>query len=40
VIVGGALALLRGAGEVWLRRWSAAAVALALVGAATGFGHV
>ena len=40
VIVGGALALHRGAGEVWLKRWSAAAVAVALAGAATGFGHV
>jgi hypothetical protein len=40
VIVGGALALHRGAGEAWLKRWSTAAVALALAGAATGFGHV
>jgi hypothetical protein len=40
VIIGGALALHRGAGELWLRRWSTAAVAVALAGAATGFGHV
>jgi hypothetical protein len=40
VIVGGALALQRGASERWLTRWSTAAVALALAGAATGFGHV
>jgi hypothetical protein len=40
VIVGGALALHRGASERWLTRWSTAAVALALAGAATGFGHI
>jgi hypothetical protein len=40
VIVGGALALHRGASERWLTRWSTAAVGLALAGAATGFGHI
>jgi hypothetical protein len=40
VIVGGALALQRGAGERRLARWSTASVVLALAGAATGFGHV
>jgi hypothetical protein len=40
VLVAGALALHRGASERWLTRWSAAAVALALAGAATGFGHI
>jgi hypothetical protein len=40
VIVGGALGLHRGASERWLVRWSTAAVALALAGAATGFGHI
>ena len=40
VIVGGALALHRGASERWLVRWSTAAVAVALAGAATGFGHI
>jgi hypothetical protein len=40
VIVGGALALFRGASERRLTRWSTAAVAVALAGAATGFGHV
>jgi hypothetical protein len=40
VIVGGALALQRGASERWLTRWSTAAVVLALAGAATGFGHI
>jgi hypothetical protein len=40
VIVGGALALYRGADERWLMRWSSAAVAVALAGAATGFGHI
>ena len=39
-IVGGALALHRGASERWLARWSTAALALALAGAATGFGHI
>jgi hypothetical protein len=39
-IVAGALALHRGTGEQWLRRWSAVAVVLALAGAATGFGHI
>jgi hypothetical protein len=40
VIVGGALALHRGADERRLMRWSTAAVAVALAGAVTGFGHV
>jgi hypothetical protein len=40
VIVGGALALARGANDRWLGRWSTAAVAVALAGAATGFGHL
>jgi hypothetical protein len=40
VLIGGALALHRGASERWLSRWSLAAVALALAGAATGFGHL
>jgi hypothetical protein len=39
-LMGGAIALLRGASERWLTRWSTAAVAVALVGAATGFGHL
>jgi hypothetical protein len=40
VLIGGALALYRGAGERGLSRWSLAAVAVALAGAATGFGHL
>jgi hypothetical protein len=40
VLIGGALALHRGASERGLARWSTAAVAVALAGAATGFGHV
>jgi len=40
VLIGGALALQRGASERWLSRWSLAAVAFALAGAATGFGHL
>jgi hypothetical protein len=40
VIVGGALALARGASDRWLARWSIAAVVVAIGGAATGFGHL
>jgi hypothetical protein len=40
VIIGGALALQRGASERWLARWSTAAVVVALVGAVSGFGHL
>jgi len=40
VLIGGALALYRGAGDRRLTRWSTAAVAVALAGAATGFGHI
>jgi hypothetical protein len=40
VLIGGALALHRGASERRLARWSTAAVAVAVAGAATGFGHI
>ena len=40
VLMGGALALLRGASERTLARWSTAAVVAGVAGAATGFGHI
>jgi hypothetical protein len=40
VLIGGALAVQRGASERALSRWSTAAVVVALAGAATGFGHL
>jgi hypothetical protein len=40
VLAGGALALLRGAGERALSRWSTAALVVFAIGAMTGFGHV
>ena len=40
VLIGGALALHRGACERTLARWSTVAVAAGIAGAVTGFGHI